>query len=138
MLRNYKPDYETTINQLYKIALRKIAFLPFAYSLEQYRWALFRGEVDSDEYNCKFWQMREKASGIKPPVQRYKEDFDAPAKYHISADVEYISYVVSRILQFQFHKSVCILAAEYDPNNSSSVLSDCDIYQSTNAGNAIK
>lgn len=52
--------------------------------------ALFRGEVQSDEYNCQFWKMREGASGISPPIQRFKEDFDPPAKYHISADVEYL------------------------------------------------
>lgn len=46
-------------------------------------------------------------------------------------------YVISFILQFQFHKGACIKAGQYDPNNSSSVLSDCDIYGSANAGNAI-
>lgn len=93
MLKNYEYDEEAKINQLYGKALEKIVFLPFAYSLDQYRWALFRDEISPEEYNCKFWQMREKASGITPPVQRYKEDFDPPAKYHISADVEYLRYV---------------------------------------------
>lgn len=90
LLKNYEHDYEAKINQLYDKALQKIVFLPFAYSLDQYRWSLFRGEVEPSEYNCKFWQMRETASGIKPAVQRYKEDFDPPAKYHISGDVEYL------------------------------------------------
>lgn len=49
------------------------------------------------------------------------------------------SYVVSFIVQFQIYKGTCILAGEYDPNNSSRIaLSDCDIYQSTEAGNALK
>lgn len=112
--------------------------------------------------------MREEASGITPPVQRLKEDFDPPAKYHISADVEYLrfvfcieidwsvwtsnlynissfsfiyshfSYVISFIVQFQIHKGACIAAGEYDPNDSNSVLSDCDIYGSTAAGNTLK
>lgn len=172
LLKDYVRDEETKINELYGQALTKIVFLPFAYSLDQYRWALFRGQVPSDEYNCRFWQMRVQASGITPPVQRYKEDFDPPAKYHVSGDVEYLrytffrnfssifygcwdilieinwfsrfflpntrSYVLSFILQFQFHKGACVLAGEYDPNNSSSVLSDCDISGSANAGNAMK
>lgn len=93
LLHDYKSDEEAKINELYEKALQKIVFLPFAYSLDQYRWALFRGEVAEDDYNCKFWKMREEASGLKPPVQRYKEDFDPPAKYHISADVEYLRFV---------------------------------------------
>lgn len=48
------------------------------------------------------------------------------------------SYVVSFIVQFQIYKGACILAGEYDPNSSHSVLSDCDIYQSAEAGNALK
>lgn len=94
LLKNYEYDNETKINELYEKALQKIVFLPFAYSLDQYRWALFRGEVEPDDYNCKFWQIREMASGVKPPVQRYKEDFDPPAKFHISADVEYLRFVL--------------------------------------------
>lgn len=99
LLTNYEYDEEAKINELYAKALEKIVFLPFAYSLDRYRWALFRGEVEPDEYNCRFWQMREQASGIKPPVQRYKEDFDPPAKYHISADVEYLRFVF-RLVSF--------------------------------------
>lgn len=93
LLKNYEYDEEAKINELYDKALQKIVFLPFAYTLDRYRWALFRGEIEPEEYNCRFWEMREQASGIKPPVQRYKEDLDAPAKYHISADVEYLRFV---------------------------------------------
>lgn len=94
LLKNYEFDEKAKINQLYKQALEKVVFLPFAYSLDQYRWALFRGEIEPDDFNSKFWQMREQASGIKPPVQRTKDDFDPPAKYHISADVEYLRFVL--------------------------------------------
>lgn len=93
LLKDYVHDEEAKINELYQNALQKIVFLPFAFSLDQYRWALFRGDVEPDEYNCRFWQMREEASGISPPIQRFKEDFDPPAKYHISADVEYLRFV---------------------------------------------
>lgn len=93
LLENYEHDDEAKINQLYSTALSKIVFLPFAYTIDQYRWALFRGEVEPEEYNCRFWQMREQSSGLKPPVQRYKEDFDPPAKYHVSGDIEYLRFV---------------------------------------------
>lgn len=71
----------------------KIVFLPFAFTMDKYRWALFRGEIDKSEWNCAFWKLREEYSGIEPPVVRTENDFDAPAKYHISADVEYLRYI---------------------------------------------
>lgn len=82
--------------------------------------------------------MREEYSGIEPPVVRSENDFDAPAKYHVSADVEYLRYLVSYIVQFQFHKAACIKAGQYVPGDSENALIDCDIYQSTEAGNALK
>lgn len=48
------------------------------------------------------------------------------------------SYVVSFIIQFQFHKGACIKAGEYETGNPQKLLSDCDIYQSAAAGNALK
>lgn len=48
------------------------------------------------------------------------------------------SYVVSFIIQFQFHKGACIKAGEYETGNPRKLLSDCDIYQSAAAGNALK
>lgn len=116
----------------------KIIFLPFAYVLDKYRWGIFRGTIAANEYNCKFWKMREEYSGIVPPVQRSESDFDAAAKYHVSADVEYLRYLVSFIIQFQFHKGACEKAEEYVTGDPDKLLSDCDIYQSAAAGNAIK
>lgn len=90
LLKGYVFDGESKINQLYRDAMSKIIFLPFAFTLDKYRWAIFRGEYDATEYNCKFWKMREEYSGIVPPMQRTEKDFDAAAKYHVSADVEYL------------------------------------------------
>lgn len=119
-------------------ALEKIIFLPFAFTLDKYRWAIFRNEIKPNEYNCRFWKLREEYSGIKPPVERTEKDFDATAKYHISADVEYLRYLVSYIIQFQFHKGACEKAGEYVAGDCEKTLSNCDIYQSVEAGNAIK
>lgn len=90
LLNNYVQDDASDINQLYQTALKKIVFLPFAFTLDKYRWGIFRGDIKQDEYNCRFWKLRHEYSGIQPPVQRNEDDFDAAAKYHISADVEYL------------------------------------------------
>lgn len=64
-------------------------FLPFAYLLDVYRYAIFRGETVPEDYNCHFWKLREDLQGLEPPTTRTEDDFDAAAKYHVSADVEY-------------------------------------------------
>uniref|UniRef100_A0A1L8DR16 Angiotensin-converting enzyme n=1 Tax=Nyssomyia neivai TaxID=330878 RepID=A0A1L8DR16_9DIPT len=138
LLKDFKFDEESQINQLLNLALDKLAFLPFAYTVDKYRWGVFRGEIPSEEFNCKFWEMRAFYGGIEPPVERSEEDFDPPAKYHISSDVEYLRYLVSFIVQFQFHQAVCEKAGQFVPNDPEKTLLNCDIYQSPEAGNAFK
>ena len=41
-----------------KTALEKIAFLPFAYTIDQYRWALFDGSLSTSEMNYQWWKLR--------------------------------------------------------------------------------
>lgn len=49
---------ESTINFLMSIALDKIAFLPFGYLMDQWRWKVFDGRISSEEYNKEWWNLR--------------------------------------------------------------------------------
>lgn len=49
---------ETDINFLFKTALEKVAFLPFGYLIDQWRWSVFSGETTPDSYNSKWWELR--------------------------------------------------------------------------------
>ncbi|KAL0882106.1 hypothetical protein ABMA27_000672 [Loxostege sticticalis] len=130
-------DEQTEINQLYKMGIDKIVFLPFAYTLDLFRYGVFRGTTPPEDYNCHYWRLREALQGVEPPVNRTEDDFDAAAKYHVSANVEYARYYVSFIIQFQFHRALCSLAGEYVQEDITRKLVDCDIYQSVAAGNAL-
>ena len=88
---------ETDINVLMKTALREVAFLPFGFLIDQWRWKVFSGEIKDTEYNKKWWELRTKYQGIKPPVPRSEEDFDPGAKYHIPGDTPYIRYTMYKI-----------------------------------------
>lgn len=46
-------------------------------------------------------------------------------------------YFVSFILQFQFHKALCIRAGQYNRFDPALPLHHCNIYRSTAAGNAL-
>ncbi|XP_055641474.1 angiotensin-converting enzyme-like [Toxorhynchites rutilus septentrionalis] len=138
LLKDYEEDEQVRINQFYRSGVTKFVFLPFAYTLDRYRWDVFRGEIKPDEYNCRYWQLRSEFCGVEPPVLRTEEDLDPPAKYHVSADVEYLRYFVSYVIQFQFHKAACRLAGEYVAGDPEKTLNNCDIYQSAAAGNKLK
>ena len=83
---------ESDINALMKMALRKIAFLPFGYMIDQWRWKVFSGAITEANYNAEWWKLRTKYQGIKPPVERSEKDFDPGCKYHIPANTPYIRF----------------------------------------------
>uniref|UniRef100_A0A8C3B1B4 Angiotensin-converting enzyme n=1 Tax=Cyclopterus lumpus TaxID=8103 RepID=A0A8C3B1B4_CYCLU len=128
LLDKVENNYESDINFLMSMALDKIAFLPFGYLMDQWRWKVFDGRIPSTEYNKEWWNLRMKYQGLCPPVTRTEEDFDAGAKFHIPANVPYVRYFVSFIIQFQFHKALCDAAKHTGP------LHTCDIYKSQEAG----
>uniref|UniRef100_H2NUD7 Angiotensin-converting enzyme n=1 Tax=Pongo abelii TaxID=9601 RepID=H2NUD7_PONAB len=121
-------DTESDINYLLKMALEKIAFLPFGYLVDQWRWGVFSGRTPPSRYNFDWWYLRTKYQGICPPVTRNETHFDAGAKFHVPNVTPYIRYFVSFVLQFQFHEALCKEAGYEGP------LHQCDIYQSTKAG----
>lgn len=77
------------INQLFRMALERVTGLQFMFALESFRYAVFRENIKPEDYNCEYWDHMLRYLGVRPPVQRHAGDFDPPAKYHISADIEY-------------------------------------------------
>ncbi|KAJ7427155.1 hypothetical protein WISP_09289 [Willisornis vidua] len=128
LLDEVMENEESDINYLMSIALDKIAFLPFGYLMDQWRWKVFDGRIKEDEYNKEWWNLRIKYQGLCPPALRSEDDFDPGAKFHIPANVPYIRYFVSFVIQFQFHQALCAAAGHTGP------LHTCDIYQSKEAG----
>ncbi|MBS0379195.1 MAG: M2 family metallopeptidase [Proteobacteria bacterium] len=102
-----KESREALINQQMKMALTKIAFLPFGRLIDQWRWKVFSGEITPDHYNSSWWELRRRYQGIVPPVPRTEADFDPAAKFHIPDNTPYTRYFLSFILQFQFHRALC-------------------------------
>ncbi|XP_050709659.1 angiotensin-converting enzyme-like isoform X2 [Eriocheir sinensis] len=137
LLEEVEESDEADINFLMNMALDKITFLPFGYLIDRWRWDVFSGKTQPKDWNCAWWKLRYEIQGIKPPVMRSEYDFDPGAKYHMPANVPYIRYFVSFVVQFQFHKALCMKAGEYDPQDPAKPLHKCDIYRSTEAGNAL-
>ena len=122
------PPPEKDLGLLMRLALDKIAFLPFGLLVDQWRWKVFSGEISPDEYTSGWWRLREQYQGIRAAVPRSEADFDPGAKYHIPGNTPYTRYFLAAILQFQFHRALCDAAGFEGP------LHRCSIYDSTEAG----
>lgn len=65
LLKNYVPDQESEMNQIIRLGLEKLVFLPFAFVMDKFRWEVFRGNVRPKDANCYFWKLREKYGGVE-------------------------------------------------------------------------
>lgn len=122
------PEGNDELNYLMKLALDKVAFLPFGLFVDQWRWKVFAGEITPANYNKAWWELKLKYQGVVPPSPRSEADFDPGAKYHVAANTPYSRYFLAAILQFQFHRALCKEAGFTGP------LYQCSIYGSKKAG----
>ncbi|HEY6272715.1 MAG TPA: M2 family metallopeptidase [Terriglobales bacterium] len=127
LLAQVPPETADT-GYLLKMALDKVAFLPFGLLIDKWRWQVFSGEITPAEYNKLWWDLKQKYQGVAPPVERSEADFDPGAKYHVASNTPYVRYFLARILQFQFHRALCQAAGYQGP------LHRCSIYQNKAAG----
>lgn len=131
-LINQVPDPRADIGFLLNRALDKVAFLPFGYLVDQWRWNVFSQKVGPNDYNKFWWELRAKYQGVAPPAPRTEQDFDPGAKYHVPANTPYARYFLAAILQFQFHRALCREAGFSGP------LYQCSIYGNKKAGEKLK
>lgn len=122
------PTPEQDIGVLLDKALQKVAFLPFSYLVDQWRWKVYSGDTKPQDYDKVWWELREKYQGVKRPAPMLDNGFDAGAKYHVAADVPYSRYFIAHILQFQLHRALCREAGYTGPLNR------CSIYENKAAG----
>jgi peptidyl-dipeptidase A len=126
------PAPGSDLGLLMKMALDKVAFLPFGLLVDRWRFKVFAGEVTPAHYNAAWWDLRLEYQGVAPGVPRSEADFDPGAKYHIPANVSYTRYFLAHILQFQFHRALCREAGFEGP------LHQCSIYGNEAAGRRLR
>jgi peptidyl-dipeptidase A len=122
------PGAEGDIPFLLKMALDKIAFMPFGLLVDRWRWQVFDGTLTPDTYNSGWWKLRTQYQGITPPGPRPADAFDPGAKYHVPGNVPYTRYFLAHVYQFQFHQAACKQAGWKGP------LHRCSIYGNKEVG----
>ena len=125
------PDESKDIGLLMKMALDKVAFIPFGLMVDQWRWKVYSGEVTPENYNTAWWELREKYQGVRAPIDRESNAFDPGAKYHVPGGVPYSRYFLAHIQQFEFHRALCEISGNTDP------IHRCSIYNNKDAGTAL-
>jgi peptidyl-dipeptidase A len=118
------PGPEGDIPFLLKMALDKIAFMPFGLMVDRWRWEVFSGELTPATYNTGWWKLRTQYQGIVPPGPRPTEAFDPGAKYHVPANVPYTRYFLAHVYQFQFQRAACKQAGWQGPLHRCSIYGD--------------
>ena len=127
-LLDEEPSADADLGLLMRMALDKVAFLPFGLLIDRWRWAVFSGDVPPEEYNASWWSLREQYQGVGPPSERTEEHFDPGAKYHVPGNTPYTRYFLAHILQFQLHRDLCAAIGFDGPLNR------CSIYGNEEAG----
>lgn len=125
------PDESKDIGLLMKMALDKVAFIPFGLMVDQWRWKVYSGEITPENYNSAWWELREKYQGVTAPIERDANAFDPGAKYHVPGGVPYSRYFLAHIQQFEFHRALCEISGNTDP------IHRCSIYNNKDAGTAL-
>ena len=107
---------EAVINNQMRMALAKVAFMPFGLLIDRWRWGVFDGSITPDNYNSAWWELKAKYQGVAPAGEPRGEDFfDPGAKYHVPGNTPYTRYFLSHVLQFQFYKSLCDASGHEGP-----------------------
>ena len=119
---------EALVNSQMRMALAKVAFLPFGLMIDRWRWGVFDGSIPPSRYNQAWWELKARYQGVAPVSPRGEEFFDPGAKYHVPANTPYTRYFLADILQFQFYKALCDAAGYKGP------LYDCSFYGNKAAG----
>ncbi|PRC95018.1 M2 family metallopeptidase [Solimicrobium silvestre] len=127
-LRETLPTKDQEIGTLLNRALEKVAFLPFGYLVDKWRWEVYSGKVTPENYDKAWWELREQYQGISRPAPMEANGFDAGAKFHVASDTPYARYFLADILQFQFHRALCKEAGYVGPLNR------CSIFENKQAG----
>lgn len=127
------PSSDKDVGLLLRQAMDKVAFMPFAYIVDKWRWGVFDGSITPANYNQAWVDLKRKYQGVVPPVSRSEADFDPGAKFHIPGNTSYARYFLARVMQFQLYKAACDMAGWKGPLHRCSFYGNKQVGQRLNA-----
>ncbi|KAG8191004.1 hypothetical protein JTE90_010862 [Oedothorax gibbosus] len=113
-----------------KQALSKLVLLPWALTVEMWRYNLFSGGIQEPDMIAKWWEFRKEFQGVDPPDLEGSLLFDPASKYHVALNIPYLRYFLSRFLEHHFLEALCSAAGH--------PLHDCCFVTSATAGKRLR
>jgi peptidyl-dipeptidase A len=121
------PDEQADIPYLLRMALDKVAFLPFGLLVDKWRWGVFSGKITPEHYNDAWWDLVKQYQGMVPPGPRPANAFDPGAKFHVANNTPYMRYFLAGIYEFQFYRAACRQAGWKGPLNRCSIFNNKEV-----------
>jgi peptidyl-dipeptidase A len=131
--RSQVPSADKDTGLLLRQAMDKVAFMPFSYLVDKWRYGVFDGSITPANYNQAWVDLKRQYQGVVPPVSRSEADFDPGAKFHIPGNTTYERYFFARVLQFQFYKAACDMAGWKGPLHRCSFYGNKEVGRRLNA-----
>ena len=106
----------------------KVAFMPFSYLVDKWRWGVFDGSITPANYNQAWVDLKREYQGIVPPVPRSGSGLRSGRQVPHPGQHRYARYFLARVLQFQFYKAACDMSGWKGP------LHRCSFYGNKEVG----
>ena len=126
------PDESADLGYLMELALKVVANMPYRLAVNKWQEEVASGKISANEYNKRWWQLREEYQGITAPMTRHEEDFDVGAIPQIVRNEGQSVGFVGEVLGFQFYQSLCQTAG------NKNILSRCSFYGSKAVGSKLQ
>jgi peptidyl-dipeptidase A len=123
-----EPDPSQDIGPLLYTALQKVAFLPFAYMVDKWRWQVYSRQGQAGRLRQGLVGAEGAVQGVKRPgpiARRLRRRRQVPRRQRRAP---YARYFLAAVLQFQFHRALCREAGDTGPLNR------CSVYGNAKAG----
>ncbi|RMG63390.1 MAG: peptidase [Calditrichaeota bacterium] len=106
------------MQSLLKEALNYVVFIPWSAGvMTEFEYELYTNELPPDQFNRKWWELKEKYQGNAPPEPRGETFCDAASKTHINNDAaQYYDYALSYVILFQLHDYIARQILHQDPH----------------------
>lgn len=112
-------DSETDDTQaLLKEALNYVVFIPWSAGvMTEFERDLYAENLSADQFNERWWELKQRYQGIAPPTERGAQYADAASKTHITNDAaQYYDYALSFLILFQLHDHIATEILNQDPH----------------------
>ncbi len=108
------------IQNLFKEALNYVVFIPWSAGvMTRFENDLYAGELSSDRWNHRWWELKARYQGIQPPGPRPSDACDPATKTHINDDAaQYYDYALSYVILFQLHDHIAREILHEDPHDT--------------------